>query len=178
MDHGRQKRKKKREDVVKKKQKREKEWVKGRSYKHLCPLRSVHEFRQRGSQRKLCGFWVKAKEKNVFETFFCLFFVCEWWLFCALPFTLWMLNIEPAKNTEKRTRSNPSLEVFPSFTAQLSFFTSSDPKTSSRSEPHSPSSVHTFNPFAPLDPHGLLPPEEGKDLTQWVQNSFFGMSVV
>ena len=103
MDHGRQKRKKKREDVVKKKQKREKEWVKGRSYKHLCPLRSVHEFRQRGSQRKLCGFWVKAKEKNVFETFFCLFFVCEWWLFCALPFTLWMLNIEPAKNTEKRS---------------------------------------------------------------------------
>ncbi|KAF3537215.1 hypothetical protein F2Q69_00019606 [Brassica cretica] len=74
-------------------------------------------------------------------------------------------NSDP-KPSLKRTRSNPSLEVFPSFTAQLSFFTSTEPKTSSRSEPHSPSSVHTFNPFAPLDPPGLLPPEEGKNLTQ------------
>ena len=44
----------KKEEVVKKKQNRR---SKGRSYKHLCPLRSVHNFRQRESQRKICvGF--------------------------------------------------------------------------------------------------------------------------
>ena len=73
MDHGREKRKKKREDVVKKKQKRKKERVKGRSYKHLCPLRSVHEFRQRESQRKIY-VWVlsKGQREECFGDFFFL----------------------------------------------------------------------------------------------------------
>lgn len=74
-------------------------------------------------------------------------------------------NSDP-KPSLKRCRSNPSLEVFPSFTAQLSFFTSPNQIATSHSEPHSPSSVSTFNPFDPLETASLLLPEEGNKISQ------------
>lgn len=52
MEEGKRKKREKKEEVVNKKKKKQKRRVKGRSFKHLCPLRSVHDFRQRESQRE------------------------------------------------------------------------------------------------------------------------------
>ena len=68
------------------------------------------------------------------------------------------------KPSLKRSRSNPGIQDFPSFTAQLSFFTSASLKTSSHSEPHSPSS--SINSFDSLVTDGLLLPEEANKKSQ------------